>query len=270
VRRSGSTHIVQRVGGIDGDQPAARLAQGNDRDGRIDRPGRLDQIGAADGRVHPRFVNFSERVWLQRALAHQPAAIVHLFRHVDRAEGDLRRPQQIQRAAHAVGDAPGHETLVVVEHLFGNVAVLAEGGSRGVGVGGGNQHVLRRDSRRLLDQPPRLDAHAAVQPEQIADHQRELGLAVVQHEAARVQLVVHVPGRIGREAADHQDAEFGRDVAGRRAGLQRRGRRRPQRQAENERDAAHESFSCSVNRDSFGHGQLARSIDAAPRDQSHG
>jgi hypothetical protein len=131
--------------------------------------------GLRDRRVGFHLVDLAERVGRHGPFAHQPAAVVDVLGRIHRAEGDLRRPQQVHRAAHAVGDPPGDEPLVVVQRLLVGVAVVPQRRSRRMRVGGGDEHVLRRDSRLLVDQPPRFDADAAVQAEQIADHQRQAG-----------------------------------------------------------------------------------------------
>ena len=84
----------------------------------------------------------------------------------------------------------------------------------------------------LLDQLAGLVAHAAMDAQQVADDQGQLGLPVVQDQAPRVQFVVDVRGRKRHEAADDAAAQRRRDVAGRRAGPKpRRGRLRRQRRA---------------------------------------
>jgi hypothetical protein len=89
-----------------------------------------------------------------------------------------------------------------------------------------DQDVFRRDVRLLLDQPPRLDAHAAVRAEQVADDQGDSCIAVIQHQAARVQLVVDVLSPVRRKAPHDPNAQRRRDVAGRCAGTQLGKRRR--------------------------------------------
>ena len=77
-------------------------------------------------------------------------------------------------------------------------------------------------------------------PEQVAHHERELRLPIVEHEAARVQFVVHSRRRKRHEAADDHRTEFGRDVARRRAGAECVSRKRGAgEQEEGENDGFH-------------------------------
>ena len=80
--------------------------------------------------------------------------------------------------------------MIVVEFLLVGIAARAERASRGMRVGGGDHDVLRRDAGRLLDQPARLDADAAMQSKEIAHHEGKGGLAVIEHQTARVKLVM--------------------------------------------------------------------------------
>ena len=158
-----------------------------------------------------------------------------MVRHVDGAKGDLRGPANIERTSHPVGNPAGQEKLIVVELLLVDIAARAERAARGVRVGGRNHDILRRNTGRLLNQTPRLEADAAVQAEQVAHHKRELGLSVVEDEAARVQFVMHMFGRIRCEPTNPQAADGRRDVTGRCAGLQPRcGRCRGQGRAGDE------------------------------------
>jgi len=74
---------------------------------------------------------------------------------------------------------------------------------------GANQDPLGRNFHALLDEPPRLIAHDAVDAQQIADHEGQPGLAVVDHQAPRVQLIVNMPSGKGHEAADDISAQGG-------------------------------------------------------------
>ena len=58
---------------------------------------------------------------------------------------------------------------------------------------------------------------ALTTPEEIAHDEGDLCLAIIEHEAARVQFVVNARRRKWDEAADDHRAELGRDVARRRA-----------------------------------------------------
>ena len=94
-----------------------------------------------------------------------------------------------------------------------------------MGVHGGDQHVGRRNPDLLFDQAARLGTHASLGPQQIEDHQGELRLAVVEHEAPGVQLIVHVGRQRGDEIADDRPPQRRSDVAHGRAGPKPRRRR---------------------------------------------
>ena len=136
------------------------------------------------------------------------------------AEGDLRGPQQIGGVAHAIGDAAGDEALVVIQVAVGEIAarMVAQRAGGGVRVRAGNHHVRGGDARGLLDELARLHAHAPVQAEQVAHDEGQARRAIIQHQAAGKELVMHMRGGKREEATDDVGAEGRREVAGRRAG----------------------------------------------------
>ena len=70
---------MERVVGQKGDRPAFGRLHRHDRDVGIDRPGRLDQVGAAGGRIHLDPVGGpAERVGGDRARLHPPAPVEDL------------------------------------------------------------------------------------------------------------------------------------------------------------------------------------------------
>jgi hypothetical protein len=75
----------------------------------------------------------------------------------------------------------------------------------------------------LLDARFRGVHHLARDHATVADHEREAGRAVIQHEGAGVQFVVDVLGRAVVEVAVDGNAEGRRDVAGGGAGAKRAG-----------------------------------------------
>ena len=65
-----------------------------------------------------------------------------------------------------------------------------------------------------------FEGEAAVDAEEVADDEGELGGAVIEDEAAGVEFVVDVGGGEGEEATDDGAAEFGGDVGGGGAGAE--------------------------------------------------
>ena len=201
---SDAAHVVQRIGGEDRDGPSARLAERDERHRGIGRTGGLHQIFAAGRRVHLHPFDLTERAQRHGALAQVPATIEDVLRGLDAAKRDVRGAQEIRRTPHAVRDAAGHKPLVVVERLLKREAARSERRGRGVGVRARDHYVFRRDGAGFRNESPRLHTHAAVQPNQIADDEREFRMAVVEHEAACLQLVVDVLRGKRCEAADDQ------------------------------------------------------------------
>jgi hypothetical protein len=103
-----------------------------------------------------------------------------MLRSFGRAERHLGRPQIIKRPLNTVGDPLGDELLVVVERLLELKAILPHGARGRVRVRGRDQHVRRRDFESLLDQLAGLVADQAMDAKQIADHQGQPRLAVVE------------------------------------------------------------------------------------------
>ena len=120
---AGAADVVQAISGIERDRPAARLANREERDRRIGRPGRLDEVRAGAG-IHLHLVDAAERVLGHRARLQIPAAIEEVLRGLGRAVADLRRPQVVHGPPHAVGDPLDDELLIVVEGVGVLEAVL--------------------------------------------------------------------------------------------------------------------------------------------------
>ena len=178
-RRPHAAHVVQRVGREDGDRPAVRLAQGEDRHRRVGRTGRLDQVRAARRRIHLHLVDAAERIGRHRARLHEPAAVEDVLRRLGRAE---RRPApgaaRFTRALHAVGDPPGDERLVSSADSSTWRNSSGSGPARCTPSGCATAEISTCSGGMpvvLLDQLAGLDAHVAVDAQQIADDQRPAG-----------------------------------------------------------------------------------------------
>jgi len=83
--------------------------------------------------------------------------------------------------------------------------------------------------RLLLDELAGLVAHAVMDAQQVDDHQRQLRLSVVEHQAPRMEFVMDVRGRKREKNADDRRTQCRRDVARGRTGA-KDGLGRPRRQ----------------------------------------
>src|SRR6185369_16834125 len=131
------------------------------------------------------------------------------------APGEAGGLEVADRAARAVGDPADEELRVVaVERL------LAPRARRRVGVGGREEEALGRQAGFLGGEPARLVEHLARDADVVADREDERGLAVVEGEAAGVELVVDLRRGRGAPSADDGLAERRGDVARRGAGAE--------------------------------------------------
>ena len=207
-----ATHVVQRVGRIDGDRSSVGIAQGEDGHRGVGRACRLDEVRTARARIHLHLVDAAERVGGHGALLQEPAAVEHMLRRLGREAGELGRTQPVGGALHAINNPLHHETVIVGE-LRSRGWHRARGAARRVRMHGRDQDVGRWDANLLLDQAPRLDAHAHLGAQQVEDHQGELRFSVIEHQAPSVQLIVHVRGYRGDKIADNRPPQRRRDVA---------------------------------------------------------
>jgi len=212
-----AAHVMERIGRVDGDRPPVRLAHDQDRHRGIGWPGRLDEVLAALARVGLHLIDAAERVGPRCTRLHKPAPVEHVLRRLSGQARQLGRTQPVRRAAHAVDDALHDKgAVVLVLRLSGGGRLAADAAGR-MRMHGGNQHVGRRNPDLLFDQAARLGTHARLGAQQIEGHQGELCLAVVEHEAPRVQFIVYVGRQRGDEIADNRPAQRRRNHAGRRA-----------------------------------------------------
>jgi hypothetical protein len=92
--------------------------------------------------------------------------------------------------------------------------VGADGVDGGVGVSAGDEDVGGGDAGLDFDLFAGFQAEAAVEAEEVADDEGDLGGAIIEDETAGVEFIVDVGGGKGEEAADDFATEFGGDVAG--------------------------------------------------------
>ena len=109
----------------------------------------------------------------------------------------------------------GHEPLILGELLFRLERILPAGTHGRVRMRARHEHPVRRQAGRLGHLPLGIVQHFAADVDVVADDQRDPRRAVVEDEAAGVQLVVDVLGRRWSAEVAHQPvAQPGRDVAG--------------------------------------------------------
>ena len=209
--------VVERVGGVERDDFAARLAQDEEGDARVDWSGGLDEVFGTGAGIHLHlFIALAEGIHGHGAFLEEPAAVEDVVGHVDVAEGDLGGAEEIHGAAHAVGDAAGEEALVVrefdVRGVGPHLPVECVGG--GVGVGAGDDDVTSGDGKLFLDERFGLDRDGAVHPEEVADDKGDLRRSIIEDETAGMELVVDVFGGEGGETADDGFAKGRGDHAG--------------------------------------------------------
>ena len=168
--------------------------------------------------------------------------MIRLTRH---RPADASRRKIVNRAPHAVRDTPRHEMLVGLHVArLGGVAVHAEATRSRVGVGSGHEEALAREARFRLHEPRGLIIHLPRSAERIANDNGDSLLAVVEHEAPRVQLIVDVGGGKGIKPAHDDGADLRRDIACRcpRQQPPRLGVGRVRRQPDNEKNRRKKKF----------------------------
>ena len=214
--------VVQRVVRKQRDLSATGRLDRDEGDFRVGRPGRLDQVLVASRGVHAGLVHTAKGVGQFRPGLHEPAAVVDVLGRAGRAPADPCRLQIVYRPADTVGDAPGEEPLVLEQRLAPQGRGASGGGGR-VRVRRAHQHVARREVGLLADPPPRLVEDLAIDAEIVAHHQGQARLAVVEHQASRVKLIVDVGGLNGAPPADDPLPQRWCDVGRRRAGAEQPG-----------------------------------------------
>ena len=122
-----------------------------------------------------------------------------MLRRLRREACELCRTQPVRRTTHAIHNSLHHETVIVgVWRPRG--WRRAGGAARGVGMHGRDQDVGRWDADLLFDQAPHLDAHIHLGAQQVEDHQGELRLSVIEHEALCSVQMLQAMGRRDRLA----------------------------------------------------------------------
>ena len=203
--------VVQGIVRQQCDGPALRRLPGHDRDVRVSRSGRLDQIRTFDRRIHfHEIICAAKRVDWNGPGLHVPAPVENLVRLPAHAPADFRRSKIVHGALDTVGNARCEKFCVIrVRVALEN----ADAGRPGVRVCGRNEYMVGGNAGSLPDQFLGRVHHRARDHATIADHDGEARLAIIEHEAARVQLVVNVRGDPVVEVAIDGHAQSRRDVA---------------------------------------------------------
>jgi hypothetical protein len=203
--RPHAADVVQRVARPQRDRPVAvgGRPDGDERHLRVGRAGRLDDVRVAGPGVHLHPVVPPSGLSSSTPGLHLVPAVEQRPRLGADAPPDLRRLEVAERPADAVGDPPGDERLVVAE-LAVRLRRVRPPRARGrVRVGGRHQQVLGRQAGLGGDQPLGLVVHLRLMPTLSHTTTASFVVAVVQHEAAGVQLVVDPLGlRLGKVADD--------------------------------------------------------------------
>ena len=207
--------VVQAVVDKQRQRSAVGMLYAHDRQFRIGRSGRLQQIFAGPPWIHPHAIRFpSKRIGRDGPIAHVPAAIEDMLRHRADCPTDPRRSQVCDRSAHSVGDASGHEVAIPLIQVG---CMHSDHCRSGVSVRRGDEQVLRRQTRCLTHQLLDVFNDFAANHSQIANGKGNSGPAVVQSKAAYAEFVMDMLGQTA--AGDHAAigrSQRQRDVAGRR------------------------------------------------------
>ncbi len=111
----------------------------------------------------------------------------------------------------SVGESPGEELLV----FFVGIGLEdADGGRGGMSVGRGHQNVLHGKAALLMNDLFRVVENLAINHAAVRNDDRQFVGAIIEHERARMQLVVQVRADVVVHVAVDGQPHPGRDVAG--------------------------------------------------------
>lgn len=186
--------VVQRIIGKHAERFLFRIGQVEDGDLGVGRAGGGDEHFGVSAGVHFDNVDFAEGVGRHFVGLQEPAAVLDFVGHIVTGVADAGGLHVVGRGDDGFGDA-GDKFFLVGEFLGG-----AEPGIRmrgAMGVGGGNHHVLDRNAAGFgggfLGRVELFAVHHAA-----IDHGHgDAGFAVLQHDAAHVQGIVHAVDGFG-------------------------------------------------------------------------
>ena len=232
---SAGARVMQPIIGEQRDRPAAGGLHREEIDIGVDRtrglvPVRMTRLVRHDP------VLLAERICDRLARLEQGAPVEDMLQHLAGAPADPGGLEVVVCTPDAIDDATDHERLVIVGRNAGAHRIGAARTT--VRVGGGHHHVGGRDAEGSVKEALGLVKALAAEADPIDHREDQLGRAVIEHEAAHVQLVVDVAG-VRAVLADA--AQQGGDVACRRPGLEHPGRRGRRRRGEHQQQAGCES-----------------------------
>ncbi len=212
-------NVVHRVVREQHEGMAIRVPDGEDGEAGVDRTGGADRVGGEVARVHVGADGeFAEGIFAHAVGPKDPAAGGGVIGVVDDREGDLCGGEVLVGLVDRAGEEIG-EDLDVVGVSIGAETAHAAGG--GVAVRGGDEHAIDGDVGELVGAGLGVVEEFAREHAGIDDDERQLLLAVVEHDGAGVQGVVGLGGDDFGEAAVDDDWELrGGDVLRVSAGAQ--------------------------------------------------
>jgi len=188
---------------------------GNEGDARISRSRRFDQIRVGDRRIHLNLIHAAEGIGQQGAGLHLPAAVEDEFRRTGNTPGDPGGSKIMDGAADAINDAGREEWNIIPFRLN---FIKADACRRGMGVGGGHQNVVFRESRLLVNSSLRFVKDFAWNEAIVADDEGDTAIAIIKHKATRVEFVMYVSSFSILVIAVDRNAQPWGDIAGGRSG----------------------------------------------------
>ena len=214
--------IVHRVIRQERERLAIGALDGQHGELWIDRAARADGVGAFVAGVHVRpHVALAKRVREHLVGTPNPTAVEGVFPVVHLSPTNARRSQSLGRADDGRRDAPGQECRIRRIHA---TAETAHRRWRGVGVRGGDEHSLRRNSRDLAGVNLRAVDEVARHHARIDDAQHEPRRAVIQRQRLGEEGIYDLVRRALGEHGVHAHGESGgRNIHRVRAGAKGEG-----------------------------------------------
>ena len=141
--------VVQPVVGQHRQRPPVGVPDIEHRHLRINRPGRLEQVGAAR-RIHFHLVApAAKRIGSNRHRLHEPTPVVYVLRCATEPPANLGRRKMMPRSRDAVGDAASDKLGV---RAIPRLGMNPHHRRSGVRVRGGDENVFRCQAGRLPGQ----------------------------------------------------------------------------------------------------------------------
>ena len=216
--RALTADVVEAIVREDGHRRTVEALHREHADLGIHRARGLHAVGVAGTGIHAHLIaGVAEGIGTDTAGLHAPAAVVYLAGERALAPRDARGREILHGAADAVGDAGLHEGLVL------RVGIRLKNGGHAAGlvrVCGGDAEVIGFDYAFARESGLRASNDFARNHAAIDHGKAKARVAIVEHEAAHMELVVNIFRlAIGEVAVDGETEPRG-DVAGGRARAQ--------------------------------------------------